>query len=91
VRRYAIFATYQLTSARKIRPQLRPCGHAIRKSAATLGEFPGLGHKQLEANIRKLVVPRFGYLIYFKVYADKDEVRILFIQHPKQRRLYRDE
>ncbi|MEA2859102.1 MAG: ParE toxin of type toxin-antitoxin system, parDE [Methylobacteriaceae bacterium] len=35
--------------------------HAIRKSAATLGEFPGLGHKQLEADIRKLVVPRFGY------------------------------
>jgi plasmid stabilization system protein ParE len=64
--------------------------HAIRKSAATLGEFPGLGHKQLEADIRKLVVPRFGYLIYFKVYADRDEVRILFIQHPKQRRLYRD-
>jgi hypothetical protein len=35
-------------------------------------------------------VPRFGYLIYFKVYTDKGEVRILFIQHPKQRRLYRD-
>jgi plasmid stabilization system protein ParE len=65
--------------------------HAIRNSAARLGEFPGLQHEQLEADIRKLVVPRFGYLIYFKVHADKGEVRILFIQHPKQRRLYHDE
>jgi plasmid stabilization system protein ParE len=64
---------------------------AIRKSADTLGEFPELGRKQLNADIRKLVVPRFGYLIYFKVYADKDEVRILFIQHPKRRRGYIDE
>jgi plasmid stabilization system protein ParE len=55
---------------------------AIRKSADTLGEFPELGRKQLNADIRKLVVPRFGYLIYFKVYAEIDEVRILFIQHP---------
>ncbi|GAC1335769.1 MAG: hypothetical protein NVSMB26_21060 [Beijerinckiaceae bacterium] len=64
---------------------------AIRKSADTLGKFPELGRRQLNADVRKLVVPRYGYLMYFKVYADKDEVRILFIQHPKQHRDYIDQ
>ena len=64
--------------------------HAIRKSADTLGQFPELGHRQLQAEIRKLVVPRFGYLIYYKLYTHRDEVRILFIQHSKRRREYCD-
>ncbi|MBV8848495.1 MAG: hypothetical protein JOZ16_02810 [Methylobacteriaceae bacterium] len=37
------------------------------------------------------IAPRYGYLVYFKLYAEQDEARILFIQHPKQRRRLRDE
>jgi plasmid stabilization system protein ParE len=93
-----VFTEEAILSVRNIQSYLRSrnptaaiaIGRAIRKSAEMLGEFPGLGRRQSRAGIRKLVIPRYGYLIYFKVYAEDEEVRILFIQHPKQRRKYRD-
>jgi addiction module RelE/StbE family toxin len=79
----AYIRSHNPTAAKTVR-------HAIRKSADTLGEFPALGHRQLQADIRKLVVPRFGYLIYYRVYPEQAEVRILFIRHPSRRRQHRD-
>jgi toxin ParE1/3/4 len=51
--------------------------------------FPQLGRGQRTRHVRKLVVPRYGYLIYFVVDPAADELIVLRIRHGRQRRSYR--
>lgn len=58
---------------------------AIRRTVAPLGQFPGLGTPQNTAGVRRLVVRKYPYLVYY-VIADADEVSIVTIQHSSRER-----
>jgi len=61
---------------------------AARVSAAILASFrilllfPEIGRRQSTAGVRKLVVRRYPYLVYYHVDAEANEVFILTVQHP---------
>ena len=44
--------------------------------------FPLLGRKQGQTGARKLVTPRYGYLIYYLVDQAADEIVIISVKHP---------
>jgi toxin ParE1/3/4 len=59
----------------------------IEELCARLAEFPGMGTKTDQENVRVLPVVRYPYLVYYAVQADRDEVRILRIRHGRRRPL----
>jgi addiction module RelE/StbE family toxin len=59
---------------------------AIVHSMRTLVEFPYAGH-EISPSIRRIIVPNFGYLIYYRVVEETDDVFILSIRHSSQKRL----
>ncbi len=63
---------------------------AIERSLGQLESFPGLGTPQTVAGVRKLVVRRYPYLIYYVVDHAAVEVRILTIQHAARERDFSD-
>jgi toxin ParE1/3/4 len=63
---------------------------AILRSLQNLALFPGIGRPQNVEGVRKLVTPRYRYLIYYTIDKGAEEVAILTIQHPARRREYRD-
>ena len=52
--------------------------------------FPSLGRVQREPGVRKLVTPRYGYLIYYLVDALDDSLVVLSVQHPARERGHED-
>jgi plasmid stabilization system protein ParE len=54
---------------------------AIRERANFLPEFPGIG-TPLPGNRRKLPVPRFGYLIFYR--QQGNTITILRIRHERE-------
>ena len=52
--------------------------------------FPLIGREQHEHAVRKLVTPRFGYLVYYTVDEATAEIVILSFKHPTQERGYDD-
>ena len=54
---------------------------AILDSVGILSRFPEIGRLQELSGVRKLVVRRYPYLIYYKVDALAEMVVILAIQH----------
>jgi plasmid stabilization system protein ParE len=62
---------------------------AILRTLEIAAHFPELGRRQLTRRVRKLVVPRYGYLIYF-VDPAANELIVLRIRHGRQRRSYKD-
>ena len=48
--------------------------------------FPLLGSEQRRTGARKLVTPRYGYLIYYLVDHLADEIVIISVKHPAQSR-----
>ena len=48
---------------------------AIRRSARVIGHFPEFGRAQAEDEVRKFVVPRYGYLIYYAINLSIEQSR----------------
>jgi plasmid stabilization system protein ParE len=63
---------------------------AIYKSLQDLILFPHAGRAQRTEGVRKLVTPQYRYLIYYTVDEIADEIVILSIKHPAQRREHAD-
>lgn len=57
---------------------------SIIAAMRTLVRFPRLGTPQSTENVRKLVTPRFGYVVYYMADEAMDEVIVLTIQHPSR-------
>ena len=63
---------------------------AILRMLEIAAHFPELGRRQLTRRVRKLVVARYGYLIYFVVDPAANELIVLRIRHGRQQRSYKD-
>ena len=63
---------------------------AILRSLQNLTLFPAIGRPQNVEGVRKLVTPKYRYLVYYVIDDGADEIVILTIQHPARRREYRD-
>jgi|SRR5215510_4044352 len=63
---------------------------AILESLRNLASLPHIGRRQNVENVRRLVVRRYGYLIYYEANEVADEIVILTIRHSSRRREYLD-
>lgn len=68
----------------------RNVGAAIEKAISQLEHFPDLGRRQAVAGVRKLVVSRYPYLVFYVADVDAGEVRILTLQHAAREREFPD-
>jgi toxin ParE1/3/4 len=59
---------------------------AILRSLERLLVFPFSGRRQSVEGVRKLVAPRYPYLVYYPVDEDRQEIIVLSIKHAAQRR-----
>ncbi len=74
---------------RVIRPR-RAVRDAILRSLQNLALFPAIGRPQNVEGVRKLVTPKYRYLIYYVIDEGAEEIVILTIRHPARSREYRD-
>jgi toxin ParE1/3/4 len=63
---------------------------AILRSLQNLILFPAIGRPQNVEGVRKLVTPKYRYLVYYMIDEEAEEIVILTIQHPARSREYRD-
>jgi toxin ParE1/3/4 len=63
---------------------------AIYKGLETLMLFPRAGRRQETEGVRKLVTRPYPYLVYYTINASTDEIIILAVKHPAQRREHQD-
>ena len=63
---------------------------AIYEALENLLLFPLVGRRQEVEGVRKIVTSRYGYLIYYRVDEEQDELVILSIRHPAEEREQRD-
>jgi toxin ParE1/3/4 len=63
---------------------------AILSSLQALALYPEIGRRQTVEGVRKIVIRRYGYLVYYAVDHANDEIAILTIQHPVRRREFYD-
>jgi toxin ParE1/3/4 len=63
---------------------------AILRSLQNLTLFQAIGRPQNVEGVRKLVTPKYRYLVYYMIDAGAEEIVILTIQHPARSREYRD-
>ena len=56
---------------------------ALLKSIEELSEFPMLGVDEKELGVRKLLVPKYPYAIYYRV--ESDNVWIVHVRHGSRR------
>jgi len=59
---------------------------AILESLRLLLQFPKLGREQSVEGVRKLVTRRYGYLAYYTLDEQAEEVVVLAVQHPSRDR-----
>jgi toxin ParE1/3/4 len=59
---------------------------AILQSLERLLAFPRMGRRQTKPGVRKFVARRYDYIIYYSVDIAVDELVVLSIRHPAQRR-----
>ena len=62
----------------------------IPRSLGNLTLFPAIGRPQNVEGVRKLVTPKYRYLIYYMIDEGAEEIAILTIQHPARRREFRN-
>jgi toxin ParE1/3/4 len=58
----------------------------IERLIMLLGKFPGLGRPTDKGDVRMISVPRYPYVIFYKILQD-DEVRVLRVRHTARRPL----
>lgn len=63
---------------------------AIYEGLKTLLLFPHAGRLQTTEGVRKLVTPRYAYLIYYVVDEAAEEVVVLNVKHAAQQRDHED-
>jgi plasmid stabilization system protein ParE len=63
---------------------------AILQSLDLLAQFPKAGRLQSIEDVRKLVVRRYPYLVYYRISEAGDEILVLTIQHPAKERVFFD-
>ncbi len=63
---------------------------AILRSLQNLTLFPAIGRLQNVEGVRKLVTPKYRYLVYYMIDEGAEEIVILTIQHPARSREFRD-
>jgi toxin ParE1/3/4 len=63
---------------------------AILRSLQNLALFPAIGRPRNVEGVRKLVTPKYRYLVYYTIDEGSEDVVILTIQHPARSREYRD-
>ena len=63
---------------------------AILRSLQNLTLFRAIGRRQNVEGVRKLVTPKYRYLVYYTIDEGGEEIVILTIQHPARHREYRD-
>jgi addiction module RelE/StbE family toxin len=63
---------------------------AILQTLESATLFPQLGRQQTVAGLRKLVVRRYPYLIYYTVDASAEQLVVLTIRHASRKRTQRD-
>jgi toxin ParE1/3/4 len=63
---------------------------AILEALASVISFPQLGRRQTVEGVRKLVVRRYPYLIYYTVDEPAEQVVVVAIRHASRRRRPRD-
>lgn len=68
----------------------RSIGAAIAASQRLISEHPRIGRLQKGRDLRKLVVPRYGYLIYYRVIDRAGLVAIVTIRHASRDRITSD-
>jgi toxin ParE1/3/4 len=63
---------------------------SILESLQLLSDFPDIGRRQTEIGVRKHVTRKYGYLVYYSVDVEMNELAILTIRHPARDRSYSD-
>ena len=63
---------------------------AIFESLQLLLLFPRIGRPQRVEGVRKLVIHRYPYLIYYTIDQAADEIVVLAIKHPAREREHFD-
>lgn len=63
---------------------------AIYESLQLLILFPHIGRKQKTEGVRKLVTRKYPYLVYYTIDEAADEIVILSVKHPAQKREHQD-
>jgi plasmid stabilization system protein ParE len=63
----------------------------ILASLEILRLHPEVGRRQNRPNVRKLVVNRYPYIIYYTPDSESAEIVVLAIQHTAQDRMFDDE
>jgi toxin ParE1/3/4 len=62
----------------------------ILESLQLLLRFPRLGRTQSVQGVRRLVTRKYGYIAYYKVDEEAEEIVVLTIQHPARNRPFSD-
>lgn len=63
---------------------------AIASTQTLITEHPRAGRRKKERDLRKVVVPRYGYLVYDRVIERENVVGIVTIRHPARARIAAD-
>jgi toxin ParE1/3/4 len=63
---------------------------AILRSLQNLILFPKVGRAQSVEGVRKLVIRKYPYLVYYTADEASEEIVILTIQHPAREREHED-
>jgi toxin ParE1/3/4 len=62
----------------------------IYRALQTILMFPLIGRQQKTEGVRKLVTRRYRYLVYYTLDEPNEEIVILSVRHPAQRREHSD-
>jgi plasmid stabilization system protein ParE len=63
---------------------------AIYESLQDLVLFPRAGRPQQTSGVRKFITRKYAYLVYYTVDDSAEEIIVLNIKHPAQRRQHED-
>lgn len=74
---------YNPNAARRVRVE-------ILESLQHLVDFPELGRRQTLEGVRKLIVRKYPYLVYYRLDRSSDEIVILTIRHQARRAEFQD-
>jgi toxin ParE1/3/4 len=62
----------------------------VAGAIALIAQFPRAGRQQKPKKVRKVVVRKYKYLIYYTCDEDERQISILTIRHSARRRPYSD-
>jgi toxin ParE1/3/4 len=63
---------------------------AILVTLQTVIDLPHAGRLQTTDGVRKIVVRRYPYLVYYRIDEEAEEIVVLTVQHSARRRPFRD-